>query len=409
MVLLIVNCNSNETEMKDKYKTKAQLGQEISELRRRLVELEVAGETRKLMEEELKSSHEYLRKLNDSLQEVIFTVRIPERIIICVNQSVVPVFGYEPEECLGRSTEFLYPTVEEYHGFGDELNDAIDEGKDALHTEHLLRRRNGEVFPGEIATIFFQEDGRITQCISILRDTTERQRAEEELRALSNRLVQLQEEERRAISRELHDQIGQSLTVLKLLLDKAGRLPAKDIGSSLDEAQALLNELMGQVRDLSLDLRPAMLDNLGLLPALLWHFDRYATKSGVRVNFKHAGLERHFPPETSVAAYRIVQEALTNVMRHAGVNEVAIRASVEQNTLCLLIEDKGTGFDLTRLPVGISSGLYGMQERARALGGKLAVQSTPGVGTIIKAELPLSDSRQGATAEDKYDHHSASR
>jgi signal transduction histidine kinase len=216
-------------------------------------------------------------------------------------------------------------------------------------------------------------------------------RTEDELRALSNQLVRSQEEERRTIARELHDQIGQSLTVLRLLLDRAKHSSAEDINSILDEADAVVGEIAAQLREISLNLRPPMLDNLGLLPTLLWHFDQYTAKTKVRVDFKHAGLQKDFSPEVSVAVYRIVQEALTNIVRYAGVNEVTIRAWVDQETLRLWIEDKGHGFDPKKLSVGTSSGLYGMRERALALGGKLSIDSTPGVGTTVTAELPLSD------------------
>jgi signal transduction histidine kinase len=147
------------------------------------------------------------------------------------------------------------------------------------------------------------------------------------------------------------------------------------------------------VRDLSLDLRPGMLDDLGLLPTLLWHFDRYTAKTQVQVNFRHSGLQKRIPQEVSTAAYRIVQEALTNVVRHAKVNEVAVAVWVDQDTLWIRIEDKGIGFDQGALPPGSSIGLYGMRERARSLSGELIIESKQGIGTIIIARLPLPGNR----------------
>jgi signal transduction histidine kinase len=211
-----------------------------------------------------------------------------------------------------------------------------------------------------------------------------------ELRALSNELMRAQEEELRSLARELHDQTGQSLTVLRLILDRAKHAAAGDIGAILAEADAIVSEIAEQLREISLNLHPSMLDNLGLLPTLLWHFDQYRTRTQVRVDFKHAGLQRNFPPEISTAAYRIVQEALINIVRHAGVDEAAVHAWVDQETLWLRIEDRGRGFDREALPVGTSSGLCGMRERALSLGGKLAVESAPGSGTIVTAALPLA-------------------
>jgi signal transduction histidine kinase len=217
--------------------------------------------------------------------------------------------------------------------------------------------------------------------------------AGERLQTLSRQLLEVQEAERRHIARELHDEIGQALTALKLLLDMSTRLPADEVTASLDEAQALINGLVALVRDLSLDLRPAMLDDLGLLPALLWHFDRYTAQTSVCVTFKHTGLEgRRFAPEIETAAYRIVQEALTNVARHAGVSEVAVRLWTDQDALSVQIKDLGTGFDPeAALASGTTTGLAGMRERAVLLGGQLTVESVPAAGTCVMAELPLGD------------------
>jgi len=213
----------------------------------------------------------------------------------------------------------------------------------------------------------------------------------ERLQALSRRLVEVQEAERRYIALELHDEIGQILTGLKLSLEVATRLPTDEIMPSLNKAKALLNELIIQVDDLSLDLRPAMLDDLGLLPALLWHFDRYTTQTNVRVTFQHIGLEgRRFEAEIETAAYRIVQEALTNVARHAGVSEVVVRTWADQETLGVQIEDHGAGFDPEAvLAAGDTTGLPGMRDRAALLSGQLTVESAPGAGTRLMTEFSL--------------------
>jgi PAS domain S-box-containing protein len=214
----------------------------------------------------------------------------------------------------------------------------------------------------------------------------------ERLQTLSRRLVEAQETERRQVARELHDEIGQLLTGLKLTLEMSTRLPADAVRASLGEAQALVNELIERVDELSLNLRPAMLDDLGLLPALLWHFERYTVQTHVRVTLKYIGLEgRRLPSEVETAAYRIVQEALTNVARHAGVSEVTVRVWTGQDTLSVQIEDQGIGFDPeVALAAGTSTGLAGMRERAVLLGGKLTIESAPGAGTCLTAELPLT-------------------
>jgi signal transduction histidine kinase len=212
----------------------------------------------------------------------------------------------------------------------------------------------------------------------------------ERLRTLSHRLVEIQEEERRNIARELHDQIGQMLTGLKLVLEMSERAsPGK--APDLGEALGLVNELMARVRDLSLDLRPAMLDDLGLLPALSWHIERYAAQTRIAVQLKHRGVEdRRFDPRIETAAYRTIQEALTNVARHAQTDNVDVRLWAEDQELWLQIADQGRGFDLeSTLASAGSSGLSGMQERIALLGGLLTIESGPGQGTLLTVELPL--------------------
>jgi len=213
------------------------------------------------------------------------------------------------------------------------------------------------------------------------------------LQTLAHRLVELQEVERRNIARELHDEIGQILTGLKLVLEMRTRLPAEEVRANVDKALALVNDLISRARDLSLDLRPAMLDDLGLLPALLWHFERFADLTNVRVAFRHNGLEgQRFPPEVETATYRIVQEALTNVARHANVEEVIVQIRVEGEILTAQIEDMGIGFDTeAAMKESATFGMVGMYERAIAVGGHLTVASNPGKGTRLIAELPLRD------------------
>ncbi|HZS40910.1 MAG TPA: sensor histidine kinase [Polyangia bacterium] len=199
--------------------------------------------------------------------------------------------------------------------------------------------------------------------------------------------VLLEEAERRHIARELHDEIGQSLTALKIRLAIAG-----DAGG-LGEARALVDDLMSRVSNLSLDLRPAMLDDLGLLPALLWLFERYTAQTQIEVAFEHEGLGDRFSPESETAAFRIVQEALTNAARHSGEKRVTVRVwrAPTSATLGVQIEDRGRGFDAdSALAAGKSSGLLGMRERAVALGGTLTIEARPGSGTRLHAELPLS-------------------
>jgi len=213
----------------------------------------------------------------------------------------------------------------------------------------------------------------------------------ERMQQLSKQLLTVQEDERRNIARELHDEIGQLLTGLKLSIEMAPRLAPDASERKLHEAQALVNDLIQRVREMSLNLRPSMLDDLGLVPALIWHFGRYRSQTGVSVNFKHSGVEgRRFTSEIEICGYRIVQEALTNVARHAGVSEASVRLWADDNSLLVQIEDAGRGFDVSKLVAGLSSGVSGIRERAYMLGGSPTIESAPGDGTRITAELPLN-------------------
>jgi PAS domain S-box-containing protein len=213
----------------------------------------------------------------------------------------------------------------------------------------------------------------------------------ERLQQLSRQLVNVQEGERRAIARELHDEIGQLLTGLKLSLEMSSRVPGPAGEAGVAQALSLVNDLMNHVHDLSLDLRPSILDDLGLLPALLWHFNRFTTVTGINVIFQHADIDRRFPQEVETAAYRIVQEALTNVARHAGVDTVTVRLWAAREMLGIQIADTGKGFNAQEaLAAATTGGLPGMEERATLLGGNLTIESDEQHGTCVTAELPIT-------------------
>jgi len=212
-----------------------------------------------------------------------------------------------------------------------------------------------------------------------------------QLQHVSRRLVEVQERERRHLARELHDEVGQLLTGLQLMLEAAGRSRLWTVKPKLLQAQTLIGDLMRRVREMSLELRPPMLDDLGLLSALLWYFDRYTAQTGTEVILKQGHIEgRRFPHEVETAAYRIVQEALTNVARHARVRVATVRLWADDGVVNVQVQDDGVGFDGQAAMTGDAScGLLGMRERALSLGGYLTIDSAPGAGTRVAAELPL--------------------
>jgi PAS domain S-box-containing protein len=245
--------------------------------------------------------------------------------------------------------------------------------------------------------IVLNEEGEPIRLVGTAQDVTELREAEQalqeytaRLQALSSRLLEVQEAERRHLARELHDEVGQLLTGLRLLLKPNGAMPIDAVNTRLEQARALVDELLQRVRGLSFDLRPAALDELGLLPGLLALFERYTEQTGVLVDFKHQDVEQRFAAEVETTAYRVVQEGLTNVARHAGVAVVTVRVWPTAGTLNLQIEDGGCGFDPeAALASPQSSGLIGMRDRVLLLNGHLTIESQPGAGTQITAELPL--------------------
>jgi signal transduction histidine kinase len=237
--------------------------------------------------------------------------------------------------------------------------------------------------------------------------------ANERLHTLSRRLVEAQENERRHMARELHDEVGQALTTVIINLQALQRLleaprpeprPERDEGrdEGRDEAPDLLTYLeeslqtvrrtLQQVRDLSLDLRPSLLDDLGLAPALRWYTDRQAQRAGFAVHFAADLPETRLHVDVETTCFRVVQEALTNVIRHAQAQRVSIELRQGQEGLELSIRDDGRGFDVERAlqhaAGGASLGLLGMQERVQFAGGQIDIQSAPGQGTEIRVSFP---------------------
>jgi signal transduction histidine kinase len=221
----------------------------------------------------------------------------------------------------------------------------------------------------------------------------EREAMIEHVQTLSRRLLEVQEAERRNLARELHDEIGQLLTGLGLLLKPDGNPSSLPPPVTVEHMRVIIQELLERIRGLSFDLRPAALDEHGVVPALLALFERYTSQTGIVVDFKQQGMARRFPPEVETAAYRTVQEALTNVARHARAAEATVRVWATVDILSVQVEDRGRGFDAEAvLQATRSGGLVGMRERLTLLGGHLTVDSWPGGGTRILAEIALPTS-----------------
>ncbi len=217
-------------------------------------------------------------------------------------------------------------------------------------------------------------------------NTIESQRLE----ALLRRSLQMQESERQHVARQLSQDVEHMLAGLKMIVNSSEYRSADANRLALMEAETLINQLSEAIGALSYDLRPVALDDLGLLPALLKYFDRYTAQTQIKVHFRHVGLQRRLSSEIEGAAFRIVQEALTNVSRHTAVREVGVAVWIEDGRLWLRIEDRGNGFDLeSALNSGSALGLARMHSYAMALGGELVIKSARGSGTRVSASLPI--------------------
>jgi signal transduction histidine kinase len=213
------------------------------------------------------------------------------------------------------------------------------------------------------------------------------------LQALSTRTLNVQEEERRRIARELHDEIGQALTAVKIHVQAAQRHLAGPAREILNESINVVDQALDQVRSLSLDLRPPQLDQLGLIAALRWHVDKQAAASGIAAEFSAPVLPRRLSSDLETVAFRIVQEAVTNTIRHSGATRVRVELKVDESKFTLSVADNGRGYDIDEarrrsLETG-HAGLFGMQERAMLAGGAVEFDSAPGRGATIRAAFPL--------------------
>jgi signal transduction histidine kinase len=208
------------------------------------------------------------------------------------------------------------------------------------------------------------------------------------LQALSNRLLRVQEDERHSLAQELHDQIGQLLTGLRFQLEAAREASPN---RSVDQALTITDELLRSVRAITLQLRPRLLDDLGLRPALEWHANVFGNQTGIKVELELSLPERRFGADLEIAVFRMVQEALTNVARHSGASAAIVTVTADDTALHVEVSDRGCGFDTAKAFARHDSlGLAGLVERVRGAGGRFEMFSQPGQGTRLHAEFDVS-------------------
>jgi len=321
-------------------------------------------------------------------------------VILYRSASLQTILGYEVADVLGKNI-FDYFWPDDLPRARSRLAELLQAPGNTQRDEYRLRHKNGSCRFIESISSNRLEDPAIAGIVFNYRDITERKRAQERLKesrqrlqTLSRRLVKVQETERRHLARELHDEIGQGLTVAELNLQALLQLPGTDaLAPRLQESLYVVERVLEQVHDLSLNLRPSMLDDLGLEPALRWYVERQAALAGLQAEVRADPLEQRLDPMIETQCFRVAQEALTNVVKHAQARTVTVELTTNDEQLHLSVRDDGLGFDVASLREkavrGASLGLLSMEERATLAGGGLQYHATPGQGTEVHAWFPL--------------------
>jgi len=271
--------------------------------------------------------------------------------------------------------------------------------------EIRLRTKSGEEFP-VIASSTRLPDEAMGALALILRDMTEQQRMERERfrRMMSSRMIQAQEDERRRISRELHDSIGQTLYSILVGLRVVNGLEMEEsMRKLLADMDQLASSALDEVKHMAVELRPSTLDDLGLVPAIRSFVKRFEQTFGIISTFQAVGGRRRFRPEVETALYRICQEAMTNAAKYAHTDTIAVSLLDTGETVELCIKDEGCGFNPDNLEVqGTGLGLYGMKERTHLIGGVLQIRSKPGEGTEVHVVVPLNEGGDFADVDQNH-------
>jgi PAS domain S-box-containing protein len=314
---------------------------------------------------------------------------------LLVNSRFSDLLGQGQDQVRGRGDAEIFPP-DLARQFQDNDGQVLASGQPRQFEEVIEQADGPHVYLSSKFPVQ-DEDGTAAAVWSVSLDITELKRAQESLRRLSGMILASQEKERTAIARELHDELGQVLTALRMDAVWLQRwLEGRDQDQAARRAQAmcqLIDRTITEVRSIATRLRPAVLDDLGLVDALEWHTSDFEKRTGVRVRFSHQDV-----PEikglAAISAYRVAQEALTNVARHARASRVEVTLVARQGWLELRVADDGRGFSPTGIGenggAGVGWGLAGMRERASLLGGHLSIDSTPGRGTTLILRLPLS-------------------
>jgi len=343
----------------------------------------------------------------ESSEDAIITKTL-SGTILSWNPGAERLFGYRAEEVEGHPISILFPT--DRRDEWERILERVRRGEHVEHHETVRMRRDGSRVHVSVSVSPIKDPaGRVVGASSIARDITERRQAAEalarsrsQLRAFAGRLHSAREAERAQIAREIHDELGQALTALKMdLFSLKNSVPAplrEPLLAKADGMAALIDQMVDKVRTLASDLRPAVLDNLGLVAAIEWAVHQFARRTGVRCLLDLPPEQIGLDIERSTDIFRILQEALTNIARHAGATHVDVHLRATPGEVVLEVHDDGRGITEPEIEDLRSFGLLGMRERALAWGGEVGVRAAPQGGTSVTMCMPLGHRRPGAAA-----------
>ncbi len=349
---------------------------------------------RKSAEELLKKSEAKYRSLYESSPDGIVFTDSKDRLIDA-NQAYANMLGYSKKEL--RKLTYHQLTVPKWRGMEEELmqNQLYPRGySDEYEKEYI--RKDGTVFPVSLKVwLIRNEEGEPVGMWAIVKDITEEKQLRQNLQFYIAEITKAQEEERKRIARDLHDDVAQSLATLSLeiqALAKDKSHPSTQFLKRLEQLRDMTDRTLEQVRRFSHELRPEILDQLGLLPALEFLIEEINKEGKTQAILKVTGLERRLSPETELPLFRIAQEALRNILRHSQATKTEIRVEFDEGEIRMTISDDGKGFtppkSLGRLTRDGKFGLVSIEERARLIGGTLTVKSASGKGTSVSIVLP---------------------
>jgi PAS domain S-box-containing protein len=363
---------------------------------------------RTLAVEQLRQREAFYRSLFENISDCLFIIDVtPDQRfkLVSFNPAEERAVGLTTAQVAGKFTDDVLPGA-----VAEQVNRnyrrCVEQGGIIRYEEELALPRGRVPFLTTLIPLA-GPDGRIHRIIGVATDITERKRAEEALREsadrlqrLSRQLLAVQEEERRHLSRELHDEFGQLLATITVQLHAARRVAGEGAQSRLEACAALLKQLGAALHGLALDLRPTMLETAGLDATLRWLGEQQHQRTGIPVEV--VGHLDVVPADIAIACFRVVQEALTNVVRHAQAQHVWIELRRSASLVDLVVRDDGVGFDVDPTVEQAARrghlGLIGMRERVDALGGRVEVQSRPGAGTRIRIAVPLAEVTAQPTA-----------